>query len=1568
MANGATQNFCCPANARKKSYIKACRTAAKEGVAKYRGIYLGPKELGMKEVSSEVEEVEEPATQNTASHGRILRNPKMKFEMGILSWNAGGLTSRYLDEIIALLETQEYRRVRLVSLQETHWSTKSMYSKGNWHIVTSSVPEGRKAGVMTMVHKSLCTLSDIRAIELVQGRLQQVRLPWQNSHIHVITGYQHVWQSQLTKNENIEQRKTWTTRLQGLLNQIPQRDKLIVCADFNTTAMREPPFIGPCSLHRNSKARQYLKPINAVCREFNLTAINTFACRKPHTFQNGKTKSQIDFILVRQKDAGQKAKQAKPEHSFPVGANRQGPKHSPIVAMLHVPPYRKARVHKANFNLASLEEGFRKKDPTWHEFSQALSAAVQTANEGDWQTLELAMLNEVERFYPRQQRIPSRAMDIGPEYWNKHKTLRRLKAQGQEALAAYNSLREEIDSEIKQYKKVQQDRRREKQEKILFEANMDKQQQSHKISKALRSLAPWKPPDKISLRDPQGRLLSEEAEAKMMQDYSTATFCKSGGLLPVENPHPVAATAEMVMEHANSIPLGKAVPRQAAPVAAWRSMDNNAAQTIARKLAEDTGRANLDTHLKDPFVSWLPKPGKVPNRPANLRPIGVLSVPAKILAGIVREEVSSTIQQKAQNAPQFAYLKKRGTREAILHAVKHLEEASSLAEIGKRRRRLHEQGNQTLQVLGSVIVSLDLSKAFDSVNRTQLMQALEDLGVEAHTRQLVQQLHTNTTYRMTISGISVAVSVTSGIKQGCKLAPILWTALTLALLDQLSANQGLAENEISRLITLFADDFLVKGHFRNERELQDILGHLEELFALLQSVGLVTNPGKSQALLQLHGTKAQVIREAYVHKGKDGRELSISQAIKIPIKKSIVYLGVVLAFGNYKDLTVRHRLIQAREKFRQIRKTLRGTRVLSVAQRLSIWQSQVVSSMLYGLESVGLTDYGLRLIRQRFSANIRYIMGDHQIHRQNTAHQIIDSLQVADPKKQVLDRMGGFLLSLEDSSVESTQPMRDELQHFLQDKFVQASELAEGWEETEPKEDKLLHTCRQCGGIFQTWAGLVRHHKARHGDIGKLRNGPKFNIRLDSQQGTACCRGCKRQLASMIQLRTHVESGACPNVEVLFDARKTSPAENSVPAHLTEIYDLRKQGLDAILASHTCKVAIKKYCVLCGQHIIGHKGFKQHIKQVHGTTWDKHSAEVLTSMQSHKIMLSKGSACRYCTLPVDAPGRHATQCIVLLQAYFVIIADYQQVEDSRKERHRHEQPGVGNRRRSVALRTSFANPHQLCYANSVWGLLLHCQSQTVSALNSFQRVWRAFRSSSDQHIDLSTLPVVRRISETWRLQAIQEDAGHYLQHVLQCEGVTLMEWEARAELSFPAETLVEDRGSNIVMLNTVDQGESMEVQALLDSWKVQPRVQGQGTAWHGLTQCNELLLIQIPRYVRDSKDRRPCRIPMEVQAPVFTGLDTQIIAQRFSLIGGLLHIGEEPRSGHYRQFIIEDGIACLGDDFQRPQPTQISTPLMETNVYILVFLRDSSPDVAGSNAPSEEPDGGGQARRQAATR
>ena len=503
--------------------------------------------------------------------------------------------------------------------------------------------------------------------------------------------------------------------------------------------------------------------------------------------------------------------------------------------------------------------------------------------------------------------------------------------------------------------------------------------------------------------------------------------------------------------------------------------------------------------------------------------------------------------------------------------------------------------------------------------------------------------------------------------------------------------------------------------------------------------------------------------------------------------------------------------------------------------------------------------------------------------------------------------------------------------------------MEEDWQPPASHIDSMDFQCKFCTRQFRSWLGLLRHHKSCHSEQSSLRKGPKFDIKLDSLQGTACCNnGCKRRLTSIHQLQIHVESGACPNLEDLLQKRSRSAQQPMHPPHLSEVYAKRLQGADALLSSPICRSALMQHCGLCGQLIVGHKGVKQHIQQAHSSVWMQFSTQVFESMHSHKALFSKGHQCRYCSQRVDAPGRHATQCVPLLQSDLLTMADPTQVEDERSAVSRRScKPTQEIRSTSnSAFSISFFNPHQLCYANSVLGLLYYCYTQTVQALNTLQAVWIAFTNRRRGPIDITKVSAISWASRGWRLRATQEDACQYMQHLLQATDTTLATWEARVELRQYREILVEDRGTNIVMLPSLSVGNTMDLHELISNWSRREFV-------YALHQCKEMLLLQLPRYSYLHKDRRACPIPAEVQVPMFVDHSLATSLVPFTLAGGLLHMGEETQSGHYRHFIYDEGSAYLSDDNLLPSRFPITDPLIEINIYILAYLQDGGRSATG---------------------
>ena len=73
-------------------------------------------------------------------------------------------------------------------------------------------------------------------------------------------------------------------------------------------------------------------------------------------------------------------------------------------------------------------------------------------------------------------------------------------------------------------------------------------------------------------------------------------------------------------------------------------------------------------------------------------------------------------------------------------------------------------------------IFIDLTKAFDTVNREALWVILGKLGCPAKCVKLIQQFHDDMTGEVIVDGEpSERFGITNGVKQGCVLAPVLST-------------------------------------------------------------------------------------------------------------------------------------------------------------------------------------------------------------------------------------------------------------------------------------------------------------------------------------------------------------------------------------------------------------------------------------------------------------------------------------------------------------------------------------------------------------------------------------------------------------------------------------------------------------------------------------------------------------------------------------------------------------------------------------------------------------------------
>lgn len=96
--------------------------------------------------------------------------------------------------------------------------------------------------------------------------------------------------------------------------------------------------------------------------------------------------------------------------------------------------------------------------------------------------------------------------------------------------------------------------------------------------------------------------------------------------------------------------------------------------------------------------------------------------------------------------PQFAYAPGRSCEDALHRVIQHCTTARQLIALHKYPIHNQSQGTTPGEMGGGLILSLDLSKAFDAVDRNQLFQGLERLGVTDDLVNFLKSVYSCTSF------------------------------------------------------------------------------------------------------------------------------------------------------------------------------------------------------------------------------------------------------------------------------------------------------------------------------------------------------------------------------------------------------------------------------------------------------------------------------------------------------------------------------------------------------------------------------------------------------------------------------------------------------------------------------------------------------------------------------------------------------------------------------------------------------------------------------------------------------
>ncbi|CAE7479265.1 Pol, partial [Symbiodinium necroappetens] len=393
----------------------------------------------------------------------------------------------------------------------------------------------------------------------------------------------------------------------------------------------------------------------------------------------------------------------------------------------------------------------------------------------------------------------------------------------------------------------------------------------------------------------------------------------------------------------------------------------------------------------------------------------------RIVVKALTLQLRPSLTEATRSWPQYAYVPGRSIEHAIIRALHHCRRVQTA--IASQRITLQERratGRVPTACQGGVTLSIDTSKAFDTVDRSVLEQELKTARISEPELTLIMSLHQNIGYWPAGPESDIRVSSERGVRQGCPLAPSLWTLVTVALLRTMAGTASL--DWIQHDTTMFADDLLLQWEYNSISELECMISTIQHCFQVLARLGLQVQHRKTQLLVAQKGRLAHKWWQAHTASTKDGRFLRIPQPgqkdLHLPIVPQLTYLGIVLSYKDATTATVEHRLQVAEAQRARLLKVLHS-RTLPLQKRVQLWVACVRSSALYGLHLLDLQQKHVARITVVLVKHLKAIARSFAHMSQEASQTLLLRLGVEDPLHFLL-RTGQKLLT---KTLQSQDPM-----------------------------------------------------------------------------------------------------------------------------------------------------------------------------------------------------------------------------------------------------------------------------------------------------------------------------------------------------------------------------------------------------------------------------------------------------------------------------------------------------------------------------------------------------------------
>ena len=508
--------------------------------------------------------------------------------------------------------------------------------------------------------------------------------------------------------------------------------------------------------------------------------------------------------------------------------------------------------------------------------------------------------------------------------------------------------------------------------------------------------------------------------------------------------------------------------------------------------------------------------------------------------------------------PQLAYVPNRSTGDALRRVFRHCD---SVRSSQKRRRydiqqaRWHSvsASSGTSAKTGGIQASFGLTQAFDRLGWTLVQEALIDAHVPVELRGQLLDFYRHLGYHLRFGDEHAVVRASRGVKQGCKVAPLLWSLTTGLLMRRLARRTSQAW--LLRVLTAFADGLHLGQEVRSLEMLTLAVLRIGHLIEVLEEARMIINTDKSVILLSLPFRFDTKWRRRNLCRVGDTVRLQLrtpsGRGYKLPVVSQHKYLGAIITYaGDCAEHTVAYRLQQTWAAWSRLRPALTSASAPALPIRLRLWKACIPPIALYALDCLPLhrrllTQVQRALTRQlravaRSQAHLTYESTDRLHHRLGVPlvqHTLLQTAVKQLERMQHLPAEARFLdctdwqqcvqHHLQDASGANAASTHSE----LQDTRVVGSSSPPSLSCQPPPDAWRCPHCSYCAVSFR----ILRVHLSRvhHDRASGRRDNQRFQRDLHSTGGMPTCRLCHRAFPRWSGLRLHINAGQCPRLPLI---------------------------------------------------------------------------------------------------------------------------------------------------------------------------------------------------------------------------------------------------------------------------------------------------------------------------------------------------------------------------------------------------------------------------------------------------